>query len=125
MSMSELPTVPFGPVEITRLIVGGNPFCGNSHLSPEKSREMAEFFAAEKVVETLQRREAAGINTFQGRGDFHRVMYWLELFRRTGGQLHWIAQTASEMHDVYQNIRVIAAVGAAGIYHHGTATDAL
>jgi len=122
---NQLPTVPFGPIEITRLVVGGNPFCGNSHLSPEKSREMAEFFTAEKVVETLQRCEAAGINTFQGRGDFHRVMYWLELFRRTGGRLHWIVQTASEMHDVYQNIRVIAAVGAAGIYHHGTSTDTL
>jgi hypothetical protein len=123
--MSKLPTVPFGPLEITRLIVGGNPFCGNSHQSPEKSREMAEFFTAEKVVETLQRCEALGINTFQGRGDFHRVMYWLELFRRQGGRLHWIVQTASEMHDIYQNIRVIAAVGTAGIYHHGTSTDEL
>ena len=86
---------------------------------------MTEFFTAERVVETLHRCEASGINTFQGRGDFHRVMYWLELFRREGGQLHWIGQTASEMHDVYQNIRVIAAMGAVGIYHHGTVTDAL
>ena len=34
-----------------------------------------------------------------------------------------IAQTASEMHDVLANIRVLAAAGAEAIYHHGTQTD--
>jgi hypothetical protein len=74
-------------------------------------------------VEYLQRVQAAGINTLQARGDYHRILHWLELFRRTGGRLHWIAQMASEMHDVFQNIRVLAAAGAVGIYHHGTRTD--
>jgi hypothetical protein len=34
-----------------------------------------------------------------------------------------ICQTASEMHDVFRNIRVCAAAGADAIYHHGTQTD--
>jgi hypothetical protein len=123
--MAQLPTVPFGPHQITRLIVGGNPLCGNSHYSKEMSREMSEFYTAERVVQVLGRCEQAGINTVQARGDYHRVLYWMELFRREGGSLHWIAQTASEMHDVFQNIRVLAAAGAIGIYHHGTQTDRL
>jgi hypothetical protein len=123
--MESLPTVRLGSIQITRLIIGGNPFCGVSHQSKSKSREMVEFFTADKVVETLQHAEALGINTFQGRGDFHRVMYWLELFKRQGGNLHWIAQTASEMHSIPQNIRVIAAAGADAIYHHGSETDGL
>ena len=121
--MTTLPTVPFGPHRVTRLIVGGNPFCGNSHLSAAKSREMATYYTAEQVVEVLHRCERAGIDTVQARGDYHRVLYWLELFRREGGTLQWIAQTASEMHDVMQNIRILAAAGAIGIYHHGTQTD--
>jgi len=76
-------------------------------------------------VSALQACQEAGINTVQARGDYHRVLYWMELFRRQGGQLHWIAQTASEMHDVFQNIRILAAAGAVGIYHHGTRTDSL
>lgn len=36
-----------------------------------------------------------------------------------------IAQTASEMSGIFQNIRILAAAGAAGIYHHGTTTDNL
>jgi len=122
--MSELPTVPFGPVHVTRLIVGGNPFCGNSHFSQAMSQDMGEYHTAENVVATLHGAQAAGINTVQARGDYHRVLYWIELFRREGGQLHWIAQTASEMHDVFQNIRILAAAGTAGIYFHGSRTDA-
>ncbi|MGB2823269.1 MAG: hypothetical protein WBF17_19970 [Phycisphaerae bacterium] len=121
--MAELATVPFGGIRITRLISGGNPLCANSHFSEEMDRDMQEYFTAERVVEYLGRLEAAGINTLQARGDYHRVMHWLELFRRGGGRLHWIAQTASEMHDVLQNIRILAAAGAAGIYHHGARTD--
>lgn len=123
--MTQIPTVPFGSIEVTRLIVGGNPFCGGSHWSQERSREMREHFTPERVVETLHRCQALGINTFQGRGDYHRVLHWVELFRREGGKLHWIVQTASEMHDIDQNIRICAAAGAAGIYHHGSRTDSL
>jgi hypothetical protein len=118
-----LPTISLGPHRITRLIVGGNPFCGNSHASEALSEEMRAYYSAERVVDVLQGCQAAGINTVQARGDYHRVLYWLELFRREGGRLHWIAQTASEMHDVMQNIRILAAAGAIGIYHHGSQTD--
>jgi hypothetical protein len=121
--LSALPTIKFGAHEVTRLIVGGNPFCGNSHASEALSREMRDYYTPEQVVQVLQRCQAAGINTVQARGDYHRILYWIELFCRAGGQLHWIAQTASEMHDVFQNIRVLAAAGAMGIYHHGSQTD--
>jgi hypothetical protein len=123
--MNNLPKVKFAnsDIEVTRLISGGNPLCGNSHFSHEMNRQMEQYFTAEQVVEYLNRIEASGINTLQARGDYHRILYWLELFRRQKGNLHFIAQTASEMSDVFQNIRVIAAAGAVGIYHHGSQTD--
>lgn len=118
-----IPTIKFGDHEVTRLIIGGNPFCGNSHFSAEMSKDMGDYYTPEKVVEVLEQCSALGINTVQARGDYHRIMYYLELFRRKGGKLHWIAQTASEMHDIKHNIRVIAAFGAIGIYFHGSKTD--
>ncbi len=123
--MSTLPTISLGPYQVTRLIVGHNPICGLSHLSPEMDREMREYYTPQNVVALLHRCQAAGINTLLARGDYHRILYWRELFRREGGELHWIAQTASEMHDIFENIRVLAAAGAMGIYHHGTRTDQL
>jgi hypothetical protein len=123
--MEELPQVPLGRSNllVTRLISGGNPLCGNSHFSDEMNDQMRDYFTPEQVVAYLHHLQQAGINTLQARGDYHRILHWLELFRRQGGQLHWIAQTASEMSDVFQNIRVLAAAGAIGIYHHGTQTD--
>lgn len=125
--MAELLKVPFANsgFEVTRLISGGNPLVGNSHFSRAWNDDMRAYFTAEQVVAYLHAVQAAGINTLQARGDYHRILYWLEIFRREGGRLHWIAQTASEMHDVFQNIRVLAAAGTIGIYHHGTQTDAL
>jgi len=120
-----LPRVRFGEHEITRLIVGGNPFVFNSHFREEMNREMAEYYSPEQIVRTLHRCQEVGINTIQARGDYHRIFHYLELFRREGGQLNFIAQTASEMHDIRHNIRVIAAYGAIGIYIHGTKTDEL
>jgi hypothetical protein len=123
--MDAIPQVRLGRSDtyVTRLISGGNPLCANSHFSPAMDRDMRDYFSAEGVVRYLHELERAGINTLQARGDYHRILHWLEMFRRDGGRLHWIAQTASEMADVFQNIRVIAAAGAAAIYHHGTQTD--
>ncbi|MGA1196480.1 MAG: hypothetical protein ACO36I_08290 [Candidatus Latescibacterota bacterium] len=120
--MYEIPKVKLGnsDIEVTRLISGGNPLCGNSHFTPDMSKDMREYFTAEEVVKYLHKLQASGIDTLQARGDFHRILYWRELFMREGGQLQFITQTASEMHDVFSNIRVIAATGAEGIYLHGT-----
>jgi hypothetical protein len=108
---------------VTRLISGGNPLCGYSHFSDEMSTEMVEYFTSERVVAYFHSLQAAGVNAIQARGDYHRVLHWMELFRREGGRLNWIVQTASEMNDVFRNIRVLSSAGAAAIYHHGTQTD--
>jgi hypothetical protein len=115
----------FGKHQITRLISGANPLTGVSHWSARRSSEMADHHVAqpENAVAFMHALSKAGVNVIQARGDYHRVMHWLELFNREGGKLHWIAQTASEMHDPYRNIRVIAAHDPIGIYHHGSQTD--
>jgi hypothetical protein len=63
-----------------------------------------------------------GINTVQSRGDRHQMRMYLE-HRENGGQMQWIAQTASEFRDSYANIDQIASYKPIAIYHHGTHTD--
>jgi hypothetical protein len=121
--MVQLPAIDFGPIRITRLVSGGNPLVGYSHFSPDMDGDMKAYFTEEEAVRYLHRIQQSGINTLQARGDYHRILHWRELFKRGGGRLHWIAQTASEMSDVFENIRVLAAAGADAIYHHGTQTD--
>ncbi len=120
----EIPRVRIGGREFSRLIVGGNPVSGNSHQSGQASREMRDYFSAENVKRLLRDCERAGINTWQSRGDRH-IMRLLNEYRLDGGKIQWVAQTASELADIPRNIRECAALGAAGVYHHGSATDSM
>jgi hypothetical protein len=114
--------IRLGGVEVSRFIFGHNPPCGNSHVSKEMNEDFKSFYRDEKVLEEWFRAEAAGVRTFLIRGDFW-MLKMVELYRRRGGTMNVVCQTASEMHDVFRNIRMCAGAGCDAIYHHGTQTD--
>lgn len=119
-----LKTVNFDGHQVSRLIIGGNPFSGNSHVSTAIDEEMEDYFTTENVKKTLKRCEECGINTMQLRGDKHIIRIMRE-FRKEGGTLNWIAQTAPEMGSYEGHIKQIVKNNPIAIYHHGTVTDAL
>ena len=124
--MQTLPQVPLGPHRISRLVAGGNPLRGNSHLSDELSCQMRDYYTTENVLKAWFEAEKCGVTAMQSRGD-HIVMSWVDRYREQGGTMHWIVQTASEWKggDVPDNIRTIARHGPVAIYHHGSRTDSL
>jgi hypothetical protein len=119
-----LPTVPLGPYQVSRLIIGGNPIRGYSHLFPELDAEMAAYHTLENSVNTLLHAEAHGINTMILRGD-ETIFKLIQRYREIGGKMQWICQTASEKRDVFANIRDIAALEPIAIYFHGSRSDQL
>ena len=122
--MKTLPTVNFCGEEISKLVIGGNPFSGNSHQSNEMDEEMQDFFTTQKIKDTLKQCLENGINAAQLRGDKH-IARILREFRQEGNQIHWIGQTASEIIPFENNVRFIKNNGAYALYHHGTVTDNL
>jgi len=116
-----MPTVPFGSARVSRLIVGGNPVSGTSHLSGAVSREMTDYFTSANIKRLLRDCENSGINTWQSRGDRH-IIRMLHEYRQEGGRIQWIAQTATEI-DFDRNLREIASEKPIGIYVHGVRTD--
>jgi hypothetical protein len=119
-----LPTVAIGPLQVSRLIVGGNPFSGISHQTPERDRAMADHYTAERIKQTLRDCEAQGINTAVLRADAH-IWWLLREYWAEGGRIQWIAQTAPEYHDPERNIDQALAHGAAAVYLHGGEVDGL
>lgn len=119
-----LPTIKLGGQEISRLILGGNPFSGGSHTSVEMDQAFVDYYTTENIKACLREAQAHGVNATQLRADRH-IMRILREFGNEGGKLHWIAQTASELRDLEGHIRHTAASGAMAIYHHGTRTDGL
>ena len=120
--MRALPSIRLGSHTVSRLIVGGNPVSGNSHISREANREMRDYFSAANVKKLLSSCEKAGINTWLSRGDAH-ILRLLNEYRLEGGRIQWIAQTAPELADVPRHIRALAAAKPIGIYHQAGQSD--
>jgi len=119
-----IPTISLRGANVSRLIIGGNPFSGNSHLNQDIDEEMMSFFTTAKIKETLFRCQESGIGTMQLRGDRH-IMRILREYRAEGGTMNWVGQTTPEALSYDNNIRQMADFGACAIYHHGTVTDEL
>ena len=119
-----LPTIQLGDTKITRLIIGGNPFSGNSHVSAAMDDEMQDYFTTDKIKGILHNCELNGINAAQMRGDKH-IMRILREYRLEGGRIEWLVQTASEIESLEGNVSSIMKYKPAAIYLHGTTTDAL
>lgn len=117
-----LPTIDFFGKRVSRLICGGNPLSGFSHVSGKLDREMLHYYTMPNIQALLDRCWENGINTLQSRGDRHQMRMYLE-HREKGGQMQWIAQTASEFASLERNVDEIASYHPIAIYHHGTHTD--
>jgi hypothetical protein len=117
-------SVKFGNLPVSKVILGGNPFSGFSHQTPERDREMVSYFTTARIKDTLHQAESLGVTTFLGRVDKHirRILteYWDE-----GGKIQWLAQTAPEFSSLEGNVAGAIQTGASAIYLHGGQMDFL
>ncbi|MHB9026421.1 MAG: hypothetical protein ACYC7E_19965 [Armatimonadota bacterium] len=120
--MSLLPTIDFFGHQTSRLICGGNPLSGFSHVSGELDQEMIDYYTMPAIQALFDECLANGITTFQSRGDRHQMRAFHE-HRLNGGGIQWIAQTASEFASMPAHIAELARYKPIAIYHHGTHTD--
>jgi len=116
--------VQIGSLEVSRLIVGGNPFSGVSHQSPQRDLEMMRYYTSTRIQETLRDAENVGINAFLGRADRHIVRVLLE-YRQAGGGIQWIAQTCPEYGTIDRSVQHARMADAQACYIHGGVMDRL
>jgi hypothetical protein len=113
-----------GGLRVSRFIIGGNPFSGFSHQSPERDLEMKRHYTTEQIKATLRQAERLGINTHVGRADHHIMRVLLEYWDE-GGTIQWFAQTCPELGTIEQGIKNAIAGGAKACYVHGGVMDFL
>lgn len=119
-----LPTMRIGDTEITRLIVGSNPFTGKSHLTPDVDKDMKGWFTQEQAFAMLRRCEEAGINAVQSRGS-QPVMGLLGKYRAEGGALHWLATSGKSLTTFDEELDAMMAYAPAAVCIHGELADEL
>ena len=95
-SAEKMPTIKLGSVEVSRLILGSNPFFGFAHGNPQaKADEMRQWYSEERTMAVLDAAAERGI-TAVWTPCYER---WIELwnkYREKGGKLKtWIGQPDS------------------------------
>jgi len=115
-SSLQVPKVGFGPAEISRLIVGCNPFYGFAHFNDILSRVMLEYYTAERVCDVLHQCARFGINAYNY-VELGRAPQDLDRFEAEGGRMHLIVQGIGDPAPLHAARKPLA------MYHHGGRTD--
>ena len=113
-----LPTLRLGKHEVTRLIIGANPFYGYSHFNRLFSQHMVEWATTERVCQTLRQCQQQGINTWQFSHN-PRSLADIRRHREEGGKLQWILLSSREMEENLDKLGELAKLGPIGMVHHG------
>ena len=116
--------VRLGEQEVSRFLLGSNPFSGFSHQSPETDMRMQRYYTAERIKQTLKEAEAAGVTGMVGRLDAHMCRLMLE-YRNEGGSLCWFGQSCPEYGEVGPSLQRALRYDAQGMYVHGGYVDML
>lgn len=120
----DLPTVEFCGLAVTRLILGANPFGGFSHQNELRDKEMLEYYSKDRILETWERAETAGINTFITNNETPHVVQAVKEYLHTDGRLQWIVQVACRKHsNMFEAIDEAVNIGCRGLYFHGGYVD--
>jgi hypothetical protein len=112
-----------GDVTISRLICGGNLIGGYAHSRDliYVSSLLKQYFTDEKIIETLELCEEAGVNTINAGTSSLPVLkkYWDE----RGGKIQWLAQCGASSDDPTGDVKKAIDAGATGAYLIGNLGD--
>ena len=117
-------TTNFCGHEITRLILGDNPFNGYTYIADDLSAdELLDYHTEENMIESFLEAERCGINTMVPMADPF-VMRTIRHYQQRGGTMNLIFQPYMAV-DLGMNINMMKKTNPIGIYHQGTTTDNL
>ena len=116
--------VDFCGINITRLVIGANPFGGYSHLGEKKDKEMLTFHTKQEIKKTWKIAEKAGINTMVTNNETPHVLQAVKEYFNEGDSLQWITQiNKKEDADIPKAIEEAVNIGCKAVYIHGLLTE--
>ncbi|HOK44425.1 MAG TPA: hypothetical protein PLA43_14120 [Bryobacteraceae bacterium] len=104
----KVPKVKFGKYELSRFMIGCNPFNGTSHLNRTFDGVMRQWYRSGKVAEVLKRCESFGINCFNYVHAGRLYAEW-ERYVAEGGKMHIVAQAYQD--DPTEMVKTIKPAG--------------
>src|SRR5437588_9117595 len=90
-SAVQVPKMKFFATEISRLVLGVNPFCGFAHFNNNFAGTMKDWYTPERVCSVMHQCTRYGINGFNYAPYDPFPQYW-DRFLSEGGKMHLIMQ---------------------------------
>jgi hypothetical protein len=112
----QVPKVKFFDVEISRLVLGVNPFYGYAHYNTTLGTIMREYYTPERICQVMHHCTRFGINAFNY-VNLGRAQQDLERFQGEGGKMHLITQAIGDPAKIYSSVKPLA------MYMRGTEVD--
>jgi len=114
--------VNFFGTQVTRLVLGDNPFNGHSYIPDIYSGdEMIDYYTADNCIKTLFEAEENGIDTYIALAEPF-VLRVIRQYRNEGGKMKIIFQTYPAI-ELDVNLRMMEKCNPIAIYHQGGTAD--
>ena len=114
-----LPRIKLGSLEVSRLILGTNPFGGWAHKPGDIGKEMKAYYTDDRIMATLEEAAENGITAVAGPPD----EWWTSMYKRYldgGGKLRtWIAQPHKHPPEILDEMKYAVDSGAKAIFIQG------
>src|SRR5512136_1534779 len=118
-----LPAVWLGSLEVSRLILGSNPFWGYSHKSAELDEEMRRHHTDERIVQILDEAASCGVTAVASPPEERWRKIWTR-YVAAGGKLKlWISQCHGDPGQMLAEIDRSVAAGAAAVFIQGARVE--
>ena len=90
----QVPKIKFFKAEISRMVLGVNPFYGFAHYNNNFAGAMKEWYTADRVCEVMHRCNHFGINAFNYVNLGRAPQDWAR-FQSEGGRMHLVIQVTA------------------------------
>lgn len=115
----QIPKMKFFHAEISRMVLGVNPFCGYSHYNNNYSGAMKEWYTTDRVCAVMHQCTRFGINAFNYVALERLPQDWLR-FVAEGGQMHLIMQV---LHDNAATVEQAKTLRPLAMFRQGEVVD--
>jgi len=118
-----LPTVRLGTLEVSRLILGSNPFWGYSHKSPQLDEEMKRHHTDDRIMQILDEAAECGLTVVTSPPDERWVKLWARYLEKGGRLKTWISQCHGRPERMFEEIDRSVKAGAKAIFIQGARVE--
>jgi hypothetical protein len=118
-----LPTVRIGTLEVSRLILGSNPFWGYSHKSAQLDEEMKRHYTDERIMQILDEAAECGLTALASPPDERWVKLWARYLEKGGRLKIWISQCHGRPEQMFEEIDRSIKAGAKAIFIQGARVE--